>query len=81
MADGLLPKRAGGAVQSRRAGLFNRWARFSCRSAADATMSDHRCNSELRPSAITCAIPMPARAADGLEIERIPRVFEPMHYP
>jgi len=57
------------------------WARFSCRSAADVTMSDHRCNSELRPSAITCAIPMPARAADGLEIERIPRVFEPMHYP
>ena len=75
MADGLLPKPAGGAVQRRRAGQFNHWARFSCRSAADATMSDHRCNFELRPVAITCAIPMPARGADGPEIERIPAGF------
>ena len=75
MADGLLPKPAGGAVQRRRAGQFNRWARFSCRSAADATMSDHRCNLELRPAAITCSILMPARAVDGPEIERISAGF------
>jgi hypothetical protein len=72
MADGLSPKRAGSAVQKRRAGQFNRWARFSCRSAAGVAMSNHRCSLELWPTAITCAIPMLARAADGPEIKRIP---------